>query len=295
MSVVIPFDPWKGKLCTCPPKYSFSPYTGCSHGCLYCYATSYIKVTNSRPKADLERKLIRDLVRIIRELPISIANSSDPYPPIESKLHITRRCLEMLLPRGLKVMIITKSNIIVRDIDLISKGNCAVSFTVTTLDDKLASIIEPGAPRPSDRIKAIKRLSQEGVPCIARIDPIIPGLNDDYTNLRKLVEELVKSGVKHISSSTYKAKPDNLARMTRAFPERAKYWYSLYYEEGFKVGASRYLKDDMRFNLMKTIKEIVDEHGISFSTCREGFKNLNTSTTCDGTHLIPLRIRLVGL
>lgn len=245
----------------------------------------------SRPKADLERRLMRNLVKINRELPISMSNSSDPYPPIEASLGLTRRCLEVLLPRGLKVMIITKSSIVVRDVNLISRGNCAVSFTVTTLEDNLASIIEPGAPKPRERIKAIKCLSQENVPCILRIDPIIPGLNDNEKKLRKLVEEAVKSGVKHISSSTYKVKPDNIARMVKAFPDKAKYWHELYYEEGFRFGSSRYLRDGVRLDLMKMVKEIVDEFGLTFSTCREGFMHLTTSATCDATHLIPSRIK----
>lgn len=246
----------------------------------------------SRPKADVERKLVRDVVKIDKELPISMSNSSDPYPPIEASLGLTRRCLGVLLSRGLKVMIITKSNIIIRDVDLISRGNCAVSFTITTLEDSLASIIEPGAPRPKERIKAIKCLSQREVPCIIRIDPIIPGLNDDEKKLRKLIEEAVKFGVKHVSSSTYKVKPDNLARMVKAFPDKAKYWYKLYYEEGFRLGSSRYLKDDARLNLMKMVKEIVDEFGLTFSTCREGFTHLTTSATCDASHLIPSKIKV---
>lgn len=292
MSVIAPFDPWKSKFCTCPPKYSLSPYTGCSHKCLYCYATSYIRVHESKPKDDLERRLMRDLIKIDRELPISMSNSSDPYPPIEASLGLTRRSLGLLLSRGLKVMIITKSNIVVRDADLISRGNCAVSFTVTTLEDSLASIIEPGAPKPRERIKAIKCLSQKEVPCIIRIDPIIPSLNDDEERLRKLIEEAVKFGVRHVSSSTYKVKPDNLARMVKAFPDKAKYWHKLYYEEGFKLGSSRYLKDEIRLNLMKMVKEIVDEFGLTFSTCREGFTHLTTSTTCDASHLIPLRVKV---
>ncbi len=291
MSVVALFDPWKGKLCTCPPKYSFSPYTGCSHRCLYCYATSYIRAQESVPKKDLLHRLLRDLKKVDRGLPISMANSSDPYPPIEASLGLTRRCLEVLLPRGLKVMIITKSNAVARDVDLVSKGNCAVSFTITTLDEGLAARMEPGAPRPRERIKALELLSKEGVPCIVRVDPIVPGLNDDEGALRELFEEVTRAGAKHVSSSTYKARPDNLARMVRAFPERARYWRELYYEEGLRVGPSRYLSEGLRLSLMKMVREIADEYGVTFSTCREGFTHLTTSSTCDGTHLIPSRIK----
>ena len=295
MNVITPFDPWKGKFCTCPPKYSFSPYTGCSHKCLYCYATSYIRASESVPKKDLVSRLLKDLNKVDRALPISMANSSDPYPPIEAKLELTRRCLEILLPRGFKVMIITKSNLVARDVDLISRGNCAVSLTITTLDEGLASKMEPGAPRPRERIKALKLLSDEGVPCIVRIDPIVPDLNDEEGALKRLVEEVVRAGAKHVSSSTYKARPDNLARMVKAFPEKAKRWHELYYEEGLRVGPSRYLREGLRLSLMKMAREMVDEYGITFSTCREGFAHLTTSATCDGTHLIPSRVKARSL
>ena len=295
MSVVAPFDPWRGKLCTCPPKYSFSPYTGCSHKCLYCYATSYIRAPESVPKRDVLRRLLKDLNKVDRDLPISMANSSDPYPPIEASLGLTRRCLEILLPRGFKVMIITKSNVVARDVDLISRGNCAVSLTITTLDEGLATRMEPGAPRPKERVRALELLSREGVPCIVRIDPIVPGLNDDERGLRWLVEEVVRAGAKHVSSATYKAKPDNLARMVKAFPDKARYWHELYYEEGLRVGPSRYLKEGLRLSLMKMLREIADEYGVTFSTCREGFTHLTTSATCDGTHLIPFRVRTCRL
>lgn len=188
-------------------------------------------------------------------------------------------------------MVVTKSNLVARDLDLIAKGNCAVSFTITTLNEELSSLIEPKAPRPSERIKAIRLLSREGVPCALRVDPIIPGLNDDEKALKRLIGEAVMAGVKHVSSSTYKAKPDNLARMIKVFPDKAGYWRELYYKDGVRIGASWYLRDEYRLSLMKMVKEIVEEHGVTFSTCREGFGNLNTSPTCDATHLIPLRVK----
>jgi DNA repair photolyase len=238
---------------------------------------------------------LKDLNKVDRGLPISMANSSDPYPPIEASLGLTRRCLEILLPRGFKVMIITKSNVVARDVDLISRGNCAVSLTITTLDEGLATKMEPGAPRPKERVRALELLSREGVPCIVRIDPIVPGLNDDEKGLRRLANEVVRAGAKHVSSSTYKAKPDNLARMVKAFPDKAKHWHELYYEEGLTIGPSRYLKEELRLSLMKMVREMADEYGVTFSTCREGFTHLTTSVTCDGTHLIPSRVKAVVL
>jgi len=86
------FDPWKSELCTCPDKLSLNPYTGCPHGCLYCYASSYIPCFSScRPKADLLRRLDREAARIGPGPFVAISNSSDPYPPMEEDLGLTRQ------------------------------------------------------------------------------------------------------------------------------------------------------------------------------------------------------------
>ncbi|MBS7629611.1 radical SAM protein, partial [Candidatus Bathyarchaeota archaeon] len=91
MGVIGPFDPWSSKMCTCPKKYSLSPYTGCSHRCLYCYITSYISNPfEARPKKEFLKRLTYELERIDRRVPICMASSSDPYVHIESKLGLTR-------------------------------------------------------------------------------------------------------------------------------------------------------------------------------------------------------------
>ncbi|MDI6639569.1 MAG: hypothetical protein QMD78_01965, partial [Methanocellales archaeon] len=90
MDVIRKFDPWGDPLCTCPPKYSFSPYTGCSHRCAYCYITSYIpNAFNCRPKKDLLKRVKKDVSKVDLAIPISISNSSDPYPPEEKDVLLT--------------------------------------------------------------------------------------------------------------------------------------------------------------------------------------------------------------
>ncbi len=98
LSVVRPFDPWQNPLCTCPFKYGLNPYTGCGHGCLYCYITSYIpNAFNPRPKEGLLEKVRRDLEKIPRGAVVALSNSSDPYTPPEAQLGLTRRVLQTLL------------------------------------------------------------------------------------------------------------------------------------------------------------------------------------------------------
>ena len=120
---------------------------------------------------------------------ISIANSSDPYPRAEATEGLTRRCLEILSESNCKIQIITKSNIVARDDDLLSKVPSTVALTITTDDDNLAKLIEPYAPPPSQRLRAAQDLIKAGIPVSVRIDPIIPFVNDQP---QKLIADLGK-------------------------------------------------------------------------------------------------------
>lgn len=287
------FDPWRSNLCTCPFKYSLQPYTGCSHQCLYCYATSYIRVRKSIPKRNLINRLLLDLERTNPQVPISMSNSSDPYPPEEKNYNLTRRVLEVLVPKGYRVLIVTKSDLVVRDIDLLSKGNVAVTITITTLDRNLAYRLEPGAPTPRDRVKAIERLIEGGVPVGVRVDPIIPYLNDDVKDVRELIDVLASIGVRFIVTSTYKARPDNLKRMMEGFPEISDKLKRLYRVEGTWTHGYWYLSLEKRKRLLKPVIEEAKRHGMEYAVCREGLTGREwfTAKSCDGTHLIPIRIK----
>ncbi len=285
------FDPWRSELCTCPFKYSLQPYTGCSHQCLYCYATSYIRVRKSIPKKNFVNRLLMDLRRADPRVPISMSNSSDPYPPEEEEYRLTRRTLEILLPRGYRVLIVTKGVLVTRDIDLLSKGRVAVTMTITTLDNNLAKKIEPNAPPPSARLKALRKLVENGVPVGVRVDPIIPFLNDDPKMIDELVDALANIGVRFIVTSTYKARPDNLKRMMNAFPELASKFHKLYRVEGTWMHGYWYLPIQLRKKLLKPVIEAARKRGLEYATCREGLvsKEWFNAKTCDGVHLIPDR------
>jgi DNA repair photolyase len=277
------FDPWKSRLCTCPHKLTFNPYTGCDHHCLYCYASSYIpRFYDCRPKKNLLSRLKREAARLNGEL-VSISNSSDPYPRLEQKLGLTRKCLKILAESCCRLQIVTKSDLVVRDIDILQNVPCVVSVTVLTADDGLSGKLEPGAPASSKRLKAIETLIKAGISTTVRIDPIIPFLNDD---LAELVETVASLGALHITSSSYKVKPDNWKRFSAVFPEVAEKLRPLYFREGEKFGRSTYLPKDIRFGLMKKMKELAEENNLKFGCCREGFR-LN-SAVCDGSWAIEM-------
>jgi DNA repair photolyase len=214
---------------------------------------------------------------------ISISNSSDPYPRVEATEGLTRRCLEILVENNCKVQIITKSNLITRDDDLLAKVPSTVALTITTDDEDLAKFLEPFAPSPSQRIRAAQDLIKAGIPVSVRIDPIIPFVNDQPQRLIKILSDI---GVKHITSSTYKAKADNWMRLTNAMPQIAERLKPLYFVQGEKIGGSAFLPKELRYKILKATRDLAEANEMKFGVCREGFLKLNTAS-CDGSWLMP--------
>jgi len=284
MNYIRQFDPWKGNYCTCGLKYSLAPYTGCDHRCVYCYITTYIpQAFNCRPKADFIKNLPRDLQKADNAIPISIANSSDPYPTIERKYNLMRGTLKLLSEYDFKVLLVTKSDIFLRDLDIISSNNIALTVTITTDNDELAKIIEPGAPAPSKRILAVEQLISKGIPTMVRVDPIIPELNED---VESLIKQLAEAGVKYITSSTFKARQDSLKRLIKSYPELSATLRNKYLENGEFINRSWYLSQSNREQLMRNVYECAKRYGIKFNVCREGLGLERTSPSCDGRHLL---------
>ncbi|MDM7940720.1 MAG: radical SAM protein [Methanothrix sp.] len=281
--ILRPFDPWKCQLCTCPPKMSLNPYTGCPHGCLYCYASSYIPhFQECRAKADLLRRLEREAKKINPNTLVAMSNSSDPYPAMEKELELSRGCLQILLEKNLPVQVITKSDLVIRDADLLSSMKSTVAISITTLSESISRKLEPGAPSPSRRLMAIRRLTECNIPVSARIDPIIPGINE--SEIEELVLAVCRAGAAHIVSSTYKARKDNLRRVCSAFP-RAGDALKVMFQRGSRIYGSLYLSLDMRMGLMREVEKSALREGVTFSACREGIAPPD-GINCDGTHLI---------
>lgn len=280
------FDPWRSKLCTCPFKYSVAPYTGCGHRCVYCYITGYVRdAFNPRPKKDFSRRFTREILKLKPGSILEVSASSDPYQPLEERYRYTRLILEWSLKLGVRVLIVTKSHMVVRDADLIRKV-ASVSFTITTLDEKLSRRLEPHASNPNLRLKALRTLSKRGVKCSVRVDPIVPLINSSEEPIRMVVKAAAEAGALHIISSTFKARWDSISRIARAFPEVSDKIKDLY-TSGERISGYLYLPARERYRLMKIVGEAASDYGLTFSTCREGFPQLNTGLSCDGSHLIP--------
>ncbi|WP_456420933.1 radical SAM protein [Thermococcus sp.] len=275
-----PFDPWKAKLCTCPFKYTLNVYTGCDHGCVYCYITSYIpNAFRVRTKERLLEKLERELRKFNRRYIIALSYSSDPYPTVERELGITRRVLELFKSYDVRCLLLTKSDIFKRDIDILSELRCAVGVTVTTVNERKAKLLEPNAPSPRARIKALKNAKKAGIPVYARIDPIIPLYT--WEDFEKTLDAL--SFVSHITVSTLKLRPDSKRRMFAKFPKLMEKLWPLY-ERGERIGGYYYLPRELRLEILREAERKIVERGITFGSCREGYRSF---PSCDGSHLVP--------
>lgn len=277
------FNSPRTALCTCPPKYNINPYLGrCTHNCLYCYAIKFPSFNGKvTPRLNLKREISEMVEGTRRRLPVMLSDSTDPYQPLEREYELTRGCLEVLVKHRFPILIVTKSDLVVRDIDLFKKTLTVVSMTITTCHDDIAALIEPNAPKPYARFQALKKVADEGIPTVVRIDPIIPTVNSDLNDLKQIVSRASKIGVKQITASTMKI-VKGLPQLMRNANLHLYSRLMKIYSEGEWIGGYKYLKRNLRLGILKTLKAIVQEYGLEFATCREGFLELNT-TICDGT------------
>ena len=179
------------------PDVGFSaginPYRGCEHGCIYCYARPTHEYLGFSSGLDFETQILvkEDAPKLLRQTlsnprwqpqVLALSGNTDCYQPVEKKLQITRRCLEVLAEFGNPVAIITKNRLITRDIDFLQKLAAIqavnVYISVTSLDTGLCSRMEPRTSRPPQRLEAIRQLKESGIPVGVLVAPVIPGLND---------------------------------------------------------------------------------------------------------------------
>ncbi|MCO5731116.1 PA0069 family radical SAM protein [Rhizobium sp. SSA_523] len=227
-----------------PFDRSVNPYRGCEHGCIYCFARPTHSYMGLSAGLDFEAKLFAkpDAPRLLeRELsrreykvkPIAIGTNTDPYQPIEKDWRIMRQLLEVLAKAHHPVMIVTKSALVLRDMDILSdmaaKGLAKVALSVTTLDRKLARSMEPRASTPEKRLDALQRLSAAGIPTSVLVSPIIPALNDH--ELERILEAAQAAGVSAASyillRLPFEVSPLFREWLLRHYPDRYRHVMSL--------------------------------------------------------------------
>ena len=182
-------------------------YRGCSHGCIYCDSRSRC-YQFTHPFEDIEVKqnapelLEKALSSKRKKCMIGTGAMSDPYMHCEEQLGLTRKCLEIILRHGFGVAIQTKSDRILRDIDLLDEINreakAVVQMTLTTYDDDLCRIVEPNVCNTKRRIEVLEEMQKRGIPTVVWLSPILPFINDNEENIRTIMEECVRVGVKGV-------------------------------------------------------------------------------------------------
>lgn len=188
-------------------KNGMNLYRGCEHGCIYCDARSDCYHMDQKFE-DVEvkenaLKLLEDALRRKRKpCMIGTGSMSDPYMPLESKLCYTRRVLELVERYGFGMTLITKSDLVLRDLDLLkriqTKTKCVVQMTLTTYDEGLCRKLEPGVCTTKKRFEALKVLRDEGIPTVVWLCPVLPFLNDTTENINGILDYCVEASVKGI-------------------------------------------------------------------------------------------------
>ncbi len=196
-----------------PFKWSLNPYRGCVHACHYCYARETHTFLGLDADSDFERQIFvkSNIAQVLdRELSrpgwsgesIAIGTATDAYQPAEKRFRLTRSCLEVLLRHRNPFSVVTKSSLIVRDLELIEAiskaAGARIYFTVTTTDEALSDRIEPGAFPPGIRLEALETLANAGIHCGVLMAPVMPGINDSQANIDRVTKAALAAGARSL-------------------------------------------------------------------------------------------------
>jgi DNA repair photolyase len=245
--------------CTAPRMpftWTINPYRGCEFACKYCYARYTHEFMEMRDGVDFERKIYvkqhaaemlrRDLRRVKPDEGIAIGTATDPYQPAEKKYEVTRAILEeMARQRGLEIGIVSKSTLMLRDIDVLrrvaERNRLFVNLTITTLDVGLARMLEPRAPRPDLRLDALRKLNEAGVDAGVICAPVLPEITDKPGDLENIVRATAEAGGKYIYANPLFLKPCSAAVflpfLEREFPSLVDKYRSRFESRAFVSAA----------------------------------------------------------
>jgi len=231
-----------------PFIWAINPYRGCEFACKYCYARYTHEFMELRDGVEFERKIFvkqhaaallrSELKRVKRGEEIAIGTATDPYQPAERRFEVTRAILEELaLHSGLEVGIVTKSNLVTRDAEILRRvgvhNRVFVNVTVTTVDAELARKLEPRAPRPDLRLEAVRQLNLAGVICA----PVLPEITDRPRDLEALVKAASAAGAKYIFANPLFLKPCSAAVflpfLEEHFPDLVQLYRTRYADQAF--------------------------------------------------------------
>lgn len=195
-----------------PFRYSLNPYRGCLHGCSYCYARPGHEYLGFSAGLDFETRILvkQNAAQLFRDWltrpryqcePVMLSGVTDCYQPIESRLKITRQCIQTAVEAKQPLALITKNSLITRDIDLLSElaeqNLTHVAFSINSLDQSLTKVMEPACSAPISRLNAVRKLAAAGIPVHVMVAPIIPGLND--SEIPEVLAAVAEAGARSAS------------------------------------------------------------------------------------------------
>jgi DNA repair photolyase len=235
-----------------PFEWAINPYRGCEFACKYCYARYTHEFMELRDGVDFERKIFvkqhaasllrSELKKVKRGESIAIGTATDPYQPAERRFEVTRTILEELSRHsGLEIGIVTKSNMVTRDADILrqvgERNQLFVNVTVTTVDTELARKLEPRAPRPDLRLEAVRQLNLAGIHAGVICAPVLPEITDHPRDLEALVKAARDAGAKYIYANALFLKPCSAAVfmpfLEQQFPALVERYRTRYADRSF--------------------------------------------------------------
>lgn len=257
-----------------PFVWTINPYRGCEFACKYCYARYTHEFMELRDPNEFEHKIFvkeeaawllrRDLKKVRASEEIAIGTATDPYQPAERRHLVTRSILEELSRHaGLEIGLVTKSNLVLRDLDVLKRiaeqNTIGVHITVTTLNSDLARILEPRAPRPDLRLEAVRKLNEAGIAAGVNCAPVLPGITDSPKQLGSLVKAASQAHATGIFANPLFLKPCSrsvfLPFIAEKFPHLVQRYEQLYGERDF--GSEVYRK-----NLSALMSKLKKKYGI---------------------------------
>ena len=257
-----------------PFSWQINPYRGCEFACKYCYARYTHEFMEMRDGLDFERKiyvkkhtawLLRQELRQVRPgQSIAIGTATDPYQPAERKFGITRAVMEEFARHeGLSLGLVTKSDLIVRDLDLLqqisARNRFSIHMTITTTKTDLARILEPRAPRPDLRFKAVKKLVAAGISTSVNCAPVLPGITDSLQDLESVVHAAAAAGAKSVAAIPLFLKPCSakifIPFLQEHFPDLVSFYKERYADRAF-------LPVDYQRRISTLVNKLCRRHGI---------------------------------
>ena len=199
-----------------PFRWSLNPYVGCAHRCAFCYVRAFERRAERpdderygevvRVKANIAVRLEEELRRRSwRREQVAIGTATDPYQPAEGRYRLTRRCLELLARFATPASLVTRSPLVVRDIDVLRRlqdaAGVSVALSIPTLDEPVARALEPRAPPPPQRLRAVEKLRAAGIEAGVAVAPIIPGVTDDDATLERVLQGAREAGASFVWAS----------------------------------------------------------------------------------------------